>query len=946
MPLILKICDRIGLKKKLEYSSDDFLRIAQIFYNEIGKNDDEYYSFIRECLSNDSIQPNGIHKMLFELTPASILTTNFDELIETAAAQECYSLKVIASDKEVPSINGSRFLLKVHGDLRHQNIVFKEEDYLNYSDDFKLIETILKSIFSTNTVIFIGYGLNDYNIKLVLNWAKNLLKENFNKPFFIYTEDEQLSSSELEYHESRGLTVIDFHKYVTENEYNGNYFIRYQRVLEAILKSSSTETNGKDKYELFNGLFELVSPLNKMMALRPDDVTIKLSPYVIINENGIISNHPSYAKLLEYFFEISKMSSQERKKLPVDIMKKYHEILSVFNKALIFGFSDEKGQTMFEGVTFCFSYQKCLEFSYIEMRKFVSKSYVDLNLNYQKAFYLAKLNRFKESCELFSHVATSAFHERNYLLYYLAHVNLINISLAIKSINKNIIYYGTLDNIEIKEIDFNNFPVDFQKEYSQFKDLSLASTLLYKNFYDSYVKCEGIENVINNSSITFGSSKYRQILRQIDSNLHFILGNCLYLDDFSEFKNAIIHLMTLLIQAYAVQNKSVRIGSMQEIFGKDKVVFDIFEFYCFIEYFDASEIIKLFSENNIEEIEFVDTYEVEKAVENLLNYYDKVLSKESQPLLILPFELKIKTCLSLLGFINISQKLVDEICYFIFKYEFREILIDDKIRFLNAQLYKRKMNSAKNRKILSNKFIQYFDEHLLALQNNVKYPMYSHSGHFYYELIHYVSENNNSFPNQKLSYRISKAIKMNHTELMIPILSHYYNYLSTTQQQQVCRWVKNELINNFSFDIFYYLLNRNNKINKRIINELHKYLNNLIAPNNTNGAVKVFPLRDKYDDLIQVGYFCFIGFLEHKDFQRYLGIYNNFDFYFLYEKFNFLNFDVKFLLHLSNNTCREIASNQNVKKKIRENIVATLKKNILHPKDENKLIKILINYFC
>ena len=54
------------------------------------------------------------------------------------------------------NINGNKYILKLHGDIEHQNIVFKEEDYLNYSENFKLIETLLKSIFSMNTVVFIG----------------------------------------------------------------------------------------------------------------------------------------------------------------------------------------------------------------------------------------------------------------------------------------------------------------------------------------------------------------------------------------------------------------------------------------------------------------------------------------------------------------------------------------------------------------------------------------------------------------------------------------------------------------------------------------------------------------------------------------------------------------------------------------------------------------------
>ena len=229
--LINQLCDKIGFNRKESYSSDEFLQIPQMYYQTINRNDDEYYGCIADLLENNgkSYEPNEIHNLLFKLKPASIITTNFDDLIETAASKSCYSMKTVASDSEVSSINGDKFILKAHGDLIHRNIVFKEEDYLNYSENFKLTETLLKSIFSTNTVVFIGYGLNDYNIKLILNWTKFLLKDNFNQPIFIYTNSDVLSNPTLSYYESRGLSVIDIHNFIQGEIENIEYLFRYKR---------------------------------------------------------------------------------------------------------------------------------------------------------------------------------------------------------------------------------------------------------------------------------------------------------------------------------------------------------------------------------------------------------------------------------------------------------------------------------------------------------------------------------------------------------------------------------------------------------------------------------------------------------------------------------------------------------------------------------------------
>lgn len=251
--LINAICCEVGSTPQQSYSADEYLQIPQIFYYSIGQDDDKYYDFIKKHLSPFPLVPNAVHKELMSFNPSSLVTTNFDELLEDAAIQYCQSFKSVACDNEVPSINGDRFILKVHGDIRHRNIVFKEEDYLSYSENFKLIETLLKSIFSTNTVVFIGYGLNDYNIKLILNWAKTLLKDNFNKPIFIYTDNTSLTPENLLYQESKGLCVIEYEKLGIHFD---EYLPRYLSVIEAIKKSANLTYDGKTELEAFEVTYE------------------------------------------------------------------------------------------------------------------------------------------------------------------------------------------------------------------------------------------------------------------------------------------------------------------------------------------------------------------------------------------------------------------------------------------------------------------------------------------------------------------------------------------------------------------------------------------------------------------------------------------------------------------------------------------------------------------
>ena len=113
--------------------------------------------------------------------------------------------------------------------------MLKEEDYLNYSENFKLIETLVKSIFSTNTVVFIGYSLNDYNIKLILNWTKTLLKGSFREPIFLYVGSSALTDTELIYQQSKGLTVVEWNKLITSTD---DYLDRYNAIFAALKNQS------------------------------------------------------------------------------------------------------------------------------------------------------------------------------------------------------------------------------------------------------------------------------------------------------------------------------------------------------------------------------------------------------------------------------------------------------------------------------------------------------------------------------------------------------------------------------------------------------------------------------------------------------------------------------------------------------------------------------------
>ena len=81
-------------------------------------------------------------------------------------------------------------------------------------------------------------------------------------------------------------------------------------------------------------------------------------------------------------------------------------------------------------------------------------------------------------------------------------------------------------------------------------------------------------------------------------------------------------------------------------------------------------------------------------------------------------------------------------------------------------------------------------------------------------------------------------------------------------------------------------------------------------------------------------------------FKKFVGYSDNFDFYYLYDKFDFDKFDVKWLLNLNERNIVKICENDDVKLKLRMVVAASIRDKKLSPSDERKLVRILTCNLC
>ena len=206
VPLWKKAIEEIAAKLHIDPAKTDVLVVPQYYFNARGKK--EYTQLMREIFKyGEKLETKEVHKKIMQFDADTIITTNYDHLLEKAAEEYNVFMNVVAKDSDLPYRKAGKELIKMHGDFEHDNFVLKEDDYLHYHENFKLIENYVKSLIGTQTVLFIGYSLNDPDVKQIFSWVKEILGEDFQRAYLINAADE-FNENVNEYFRHLGVNLI------------------------------------------------------------------------------------------------------------------------------------------------------------------------------------------------------------------------------------------------------------------------------------------------------------------------------------------------------------------------------------------------------------------------------------------------------------------------------------------------------------------------------------------------------------------------------------------------------------------------------------------------------------------------------------------------------------------------------------------------------------------
>ena len=149
---------------------EDYLKALQAIKNNCDSG--EYNDFLRKNFDDPHFLPNNIHEYIKDINCKIVITTNFDKIYEQCCGSHGYPTVNYYDpiSKLVTNIRSSQnLIIKLHGSIDDvNNIIFTENEFFDARRDNPDFYDILKALFLTHTVVFLGYSLNDPDINLQL----------------------------------------------------------------------------------------------------------------------------------------------------------------------------------------------------------------------------------------------------------------------------------------------------------------------------------------------------------------------------------------------------------------------------------------------------------------------------------------------------------------------------------------------------------------------------------------------------------------------------------------------------------------------------------------------------------------------------------------------------------------------------------------------------------
>ncbi len=184
------------IKKLIE--KENYLMACEIIVKYLGDRD--FGELAADEFRRPGYHPNKLHETIFSLDSRLVITPNIDKIYDQYATTQSNGTVIIKTycDDIAKYLRSSDYLvIKAHGTIDDtDHIVFTHSQYSKVRNEHSSFYKVLDSLLLTHTFVFLGCGISDPDIQLVL---ENL---NFSfpgcRPHYMVLSENSLSKDELD----------------------------------------------------------------------------------------------------------------------------------------------------------------------------------------------------------------------------------------------------------------------------------------------------------------------------------------------------------------------------------------------------------------------------------------------------------------------------------------------------------------------------------------------------------------------------------------------------------------------------------------------------------------------------------------------------------------------------------------------------------------------------
>jgi hypothetical protein len=522
-------------------NEQDYLKIAQLYYITFGEH--KYHNTIKKYFP-ETIEPSIIHEMIFDLNPQIIITTNWDNILDNSIKKQGYLYDIICSDAELVRSSLPKKLIKMHGDFNHHNFVFKEDDYVGYSDNFPLIENYIKGILTTHTVVFLGYSYNDIDIKHIINWIQN--RSACRPPMFITVFDD--NQSQKKYLNNYGITTLILKD---ETITLPNTYSSYTKRIHCFLGNLNAKGAGykmSTNEDIINFVYNKVIVFDDLQNILLSQIESVLTNCKIMFSNGFpalmfFSNFPSthlnddiisiYNKFIEIINDIKENDFLEI----INEKKKLGKIFEIFYRAGIMGIMlNNKLEDVNKILNFnsCFSgnesdfFKNILHFNFCNIPAYSVDSIID---KMNRAFIFYQQEQYDKIIPILDEIISECRIEKRWILLFIA---MLNKNIILQHLKYYLFRheYDSLKEFDLYE-EYEKLPEEIKTVVKPIYDF-LEFNDLYRLFFlitrDLAAK-EGYINTKRSGGMVFGTDGGKNYMQQ-ENLLRFVIGNKIMIENY------------------------------------------------------------------------------------------------------------------------------------------------------------------------------------------------------------------------------------------------------------------------------------------------------------------------------------------------------------------------------------------------------------------------------